>query len=190
MPATACGSRWEPASFPSKRTATCGPCPRTRRSIVRRRRPAADLAGMLGLVASDLLDPSPVDRHGIGPARAPACELRRGATREAARGRDGDARQQRPTVDGVRVRARRRRRPRALLLSQARRHARRPGHGLGVRQPRRMAPRDRRGTAAEAHRGPGRGGRASMPPRARSHGRSADPRVRTGGRDRARHIRL
>ena len=75
-------------------------------------------------------------------------------------------------------------RPRALLLSQARRGDRGPRHRLGVRQPRRLAARDRRRAAAAPDDRAGRRGRPAVPARSRGHGRSPHPRVRP--RDRAR----
>ena len=51
------------------------------------------------------------------------------------------ARQQRRTRDGVHVRARGQRRARAVLLPEARRRHRGPGHGIGVRQSRRLVAR-------------------------------------------------
>ena len=59
-----------------------------------------------------------------------------------------------------------------------------PGHRLRVRQPRRLAARDRRAAAAAADARPGRSGRPALPAGARGRRGSRDPRVRP--RDRAR----
>ena len=59
------------------------------------------------------------------------------------------------------------------------------GHRLGLRQPRRLAARDRRAAAAEAVDRPGRGRGPPVPARSRSDGRPADPGLRARDRNRA-----
>ena len=93
-----------------------------------------------------------VGRHGIRPARRSSRELCRRAPRGAARRHAAGARQQRPARDGLRLRARRRPRAVAFLLPQAWFGHRGSGHGLRVRQPGRLASGDPRRAAAKARR--------------------------------------